>query len=82
MEEIRRSHDNVLLLDAGDQFQGTIWFSYYQGEVAAHFMERLGYDAMVRTTRGSTSSPRSWRLETRDTKLTYADAYNVFRQQR
>ena len=50
MEEIRRSHDNVLLLDAGDQFQGTIWFLYYQGDVTAHFMKRLGYDAMVRTT--------------------------------
>uniref|UniRef100_UPI00398EA03E 5'-nucleotidase n=1 Tax=Pristiophorus japonicus TaxID=55135 RepID=UPI00398EA03E len=44
---IRRSDTNVLLLDAGDQYQGTIWFSYYKGAEAAHFMQKLGYDAMA-----------------------------------
>ncbi|KAJ7989194.1 hypothetical protein DPEC_G00316980 [Dallia pectoralis] len=45
--EIRRQERNVLLLDAGDQFQGTVWFNYYRGEEAAHFMNMLGYDAMA-----------------------------------
>lgn len=47
MSEIRRKEKNVLFLDAGDQFQGTVWFNYYKGAEAAHFMNKLGYDAMV-----------------------------------
>lgn len=47
VSEIRKKEKNVLLLDAGDQFQGTIWFNYYKGAEAAHFMNKLGYDAMV-----------------------------------
>jgi hypothetical protein len=47
IEEIRKSHDNVLLLDAGDQFQGTLWFQYYDGQGVAHFVNKFGYDAMV-----------------------------------
>ncbi|XP_076010987.1 5'-nucleotidase [Genypterus blacodes] len=47
IKKIRASETNVLLLDAGDQFQGTIWFNYYKGAEAAHFMNKLGYDAMA-----------------------------------
>ncbi|KAM9777576.1 5'-nucleotidase [Neosynchiropus ocellatus] len=47
VSEIRGREGNVLLLDAGDQFQGTVWFNYYKGAEAAHFMNRLGYDAMA-----------------------------------
>ncbi|XP_009563080.2 5'-nucleotidase [Cuculus canorus] len=43
----RAAHRNVLLLDAGDQFQGTVWFSRFQGREAAHFMNLLRYDAMA-----------------------------------
>ncbi|TDG98843.1 hypothetical protein EPR50_G00205150 [Perca flavescens] len=46
VSEIRKKEKNVLLLDAGDQFQGTVWFNYYKGAEAAHFMNKLGYDAM------------------------------------
>ncbi|MBN3301751.1 5NTD nucleotidase, partial [Amia calva] len=45
--ELRRSEPNVLLLDAGDQFQGTVWFNYYKGAEAAYFMNKLKYDAMA-----------------------------------
>ncbi|CAL9691934.1 unnamed protein product [Knipowitschia caucasica] len=37
----------VLLLDAGDQFQGSVWFSFYKGAEAAFFMNLLRYDAMA-----------------------------------
>ncbi|XP_029966376.1 5'-nucleotidase [Salarias fasciatus] len=47
IRKIRASGGNVLLLDAGDQFQGTVWFNYYKGAEAAHFMNELRYDAMV-----------------------------------
>jgi 5'-nucleotidase len=48
VEQIRRAESNVLLLDAGDQYQGTIWFTVYKGTEVAHFMNALRYDAMVR----------------------------------
>lgn len=38
---------HVLLLDGGDQFQGSLFYTYYKGEVAAEMMNRLGYDAMT-----------------------------------
>ena len=47
IKDIRQTHRNVLLLDAGDQFQGTVWFNVYKGLATAFFMNRLGYDAMV-----------------------------------
>ncbi|XP_040921150.1 5'-nucleotidase [Toxotes jaculatrix] len=47
IKRIRSSESNVLLLDAGDQFQGTVWFNYYKGAEAAHFMNKLRYDAMT-----------------------------------
>ncbi|XP_033979778.1 snake venom 5'-nucleotidase-like isoform X1 [Trematomus bernacchii] len=44
---IRSTERHVLLLDAGDQFQGTVWFNHYKGAEAAHFMNKLKYDAMA-----------------------------------
>ncbi|MCA8878904.1 MAG: 5'-nucleotidase C-terminal domain-containing protein [Rhodobacteraceae bacterium] len=38
---------NPILLDGGDQFQGTLFYTYYKGKMAAEFMNRLGYDAMT-----------------------------------
>lgn len=39
--------DNLLLLDAGDQFQGSLFFNQYGGKLAAEFMTQLDYDAMA-----------------------------------
>ncbi|XP_051853317.1 5'-nucleotidase [Antechinus flavipes] len=47
VKEIRQSEPNVLLLDAGDQYQGTVWFTVYKGAEVAHFMNALGYNAMA-----------------------------------
>ncbi|MGH0137365.1 UNVERIFIED_CONTAM: hypothetical protein FKN15_040234 [Acipenser sinensis] len=47
INSIRKTEQNVLLLDAGDQYQGTIWFNYFKGDEAAHFMNWLKYDAMA-----------------------------------
>ncbi|XP_037306115.2 5'-nucleotidase [Pungitius pungitius] len=44
---VREKESHVVLLDAGDQFQGSVWFNYYKGAEAAHFMNKLRYDAMV-----------------------------------
>lgn len=43
----RAEGGNVLLLDAGDQFQGTLFYTHYKGQAAAQVMNRLGYDAMA-----------------------------------
>ncbi|XP_066300673.1 snake venom 5'-nucleotidase-like [Branchiostoma lanceolatum] len=47
IREIRNADENVILLDGGDQFQGTLWFHFYHGLEAARFMNKMQYDAMV-----------------------------------
>ncbi|MEM9344444.1 MAG: 5'-nucleotidase C-terminal domain-containing protein [Pseudomonadota bacterium] len=47
IEAAKGRHDNWLLLDAGDQFQGTLFFQYYNGDVQAELMNQIGYDAMA-----------------------------------
>ncbi len=39
--------NNYILVDGGDQFQGTMFYTYYKGKAAAEFMNKLGYDAMT-----------------------------------
>lgn len=48
IQELRAKHDNLILLDAGDQFMGTTWFRVHRGMATAYFMNQLGYDAMVK----------------------------------
>jgi 5'-nucleotidase len=45
IEAIRKENPNVLLLDAGDIFQGTPYFNYYGGELEFKLMSMMGYDA-------------------------------------
>ena len=45
IEEIRKENPNVLLLDAGDIFQGTPYFNYYGGELEFKLMSMMKYDA-------------------------------------
>ena len=42
---IREKEKNVLLLDAGDIFQGTPYFNIYKGEPEMKAMAAMGYDA-------------------------------------
>lgn len=37
---------NIVLLDAGDQYQGSLFYTTYKGDVAAEMMNAIGYDAM------------------------------------
>lgn len=43
--DIRAEGGEVLLLDAGDIFQGTPYFNLYRGEPEMKAMEKMGYDA-------------------------------------
>jgi 5'-nucleotidase len=45
IKKIRAEHDNVLLLDAGDIFQGTPYFNLFGGELEMKLMSQMGYDA-------------------------------------
>ncbi|MDX3929303.1 MAG: 5'-nucleotidase C-terminal domain-containing protein [Shinella sp.] len=38
---------NVLVLDAGDQFQGSLFYTTYKSEAVAEFMNGIGFDAMA-----------------------------------
>jgi 5'-nucleotidase / UDP-sugar diphosphatase len=43
----RERSNNTILVDGGDQFQGTLFYTYYKGSMTAEFMMQLGYDAMT-----------------------------------
>jgi len=45
VKKIRAEQDNVLLLDAGDIFQGTSYFNLFGGELELKLMSDMGYDA-------------------------------------
>lgn len=45
IKKIRKEESNVLLLDAGDIFQGTPYFNLYGGELEIKLMSDMGYDA-------------------------------------
>ena len=45
IEKIRREEEHVLLLDAGDIFQGTPYFNFYKGEPEIKAMSSMRYDA-------------------------------------
>jgi len=45
IKQIRTEQENVLLLDAGDIFQGTPYFNKFGGELEFKLMSLMGYDA-------------------------------------
>jgi 5'-nucleotidase len=45
VKKIRSEQKNVLLLDAGDIFQGTPYFNMFGGELEMKLMSEMGYDA-------------------------------------
>lgn len=47
INQIRSERENVLLLDAGDEFQGSAFYTFYRGQEASVFMNRMGYAAMA-----------------------------------
>lgn len=45
IEQIRATEEHVLLIDAGDIFQGTPYFNFFGGELEFKLMSQMGYDA-------------------------------------
>jgi 5'-nucleotidase len=46
-DRLRAEGQNVIVLDAGDQYQGSLFYTYYKGAAEAEFMEAIGFDAMA-----------------------------------
>jgi len=46
-DAIRAEAGQVIVLDAGDQFQGSLYYTTYKGAVEAEFLEAIGFDAMA-----------------------------------
>jgi len=47
IKQIRKKEEHVLLLDAGDVFQGTPYFNVYGGELEFKLMSEMKYDAVT-----------------------------------
>lgn len=45
VKQCRKENPNLLLLDAGDMFQGTPYFNYFKGNLIVKVMSKMGYDA-------------------------------------
>ena len=46
-DALKAAGENVLVLEAGDAFQGSLFFTTYSGAVEAEMLNRIGLDAMV-----------------------------------
>ena len=44
IKKIRSENEHVLLVDAGDIFQGTPYFNFFGGELEFKLMSQMGYD--------------------------------------
>jgi len=47
VNEARARTNNSILVDGGDQFQGTLYYTYYKGALTAEMMNKMGYDGMT-----------------------------------
>ncbi len=47
IDAARAEATNPILLDAGDQYQGSLLYTLHKGAMSAEFMPQLGYDAMA-----------------------------------
>lgn len=47
IDSVRGANDNVLLIDAGDAVQGTLYFTLFGGEVEGKVMNEMDYDIQI-----------------------------------
>lgn len=47
IQQFRKADPNLILLNAGDTFQGTLYFNVYEGLADLAFMNAVGYHAMA-----------------------------------
>lgn len=47
IDSVRSAEKNVVLVDAGDAVQGTLYFKYFKGDVEYPLMNMMGYDVRI-----------------------------------
>ncbi len=47
IDSVRKAQPNVLLVDAGDAWQGSLFFTLFDGEVEQKMLNALGYDIQI-----------------------------------
>lgn len=47
IDSIRNAEDNVILIDAGDVVQGSLFFKFFRGEVEYPLMDMMDYDIRI-----------------------------------
>ncbi|MDE6026778.1 MAG: bifunctional metallophosphatase/5'-nucleotidase, partial [Muribaculaceae bacterium] len=47
IDSVRRAEKNVVLVDAGDMVQGTLYFNYFKGDVEYPLFNMMGYDIRI-----------------------------------
>lgn len=47
VDSVRNANENVLVVDAGDAVQGTLYYTLFNGEVERKLMNAIGYDIMI-----------------------------------
>lgn len=47
VDSVRKSEKNVLLVDAGDMVQGTLYFKYFKGDVEYPLFNMMDYDVRI-----------------------------------
>lgn len=47
IDSVRNANDNVILVDAGDAVQGTLYFTLFGGEVEGKVMNEMEYDIQI-----------------------------------
>jgi 5'-nucleotidase len=53
----------VVLVDAGDQAQGTLLSNFNEGELVLRAMDKIGYDAMITGNHDYDYGPRDWLVD-------------------
>ena len=46
-DQLKADGQNVVVLDAGDQYQGSLFYTTYKGKDTVEFMNAIGFDAMA-----------------------------------
>lgn len=46
-DDLKAAGEHVLLLDAGDQYQGSLFYTTYKGDTEIEFMNAIGFDLMA-----------------------------------
>lgn len=47
IDSVRKAEKNVILVDAGDMVQGTLYFKYFRGDVEYPLFNMMGYDVRI-----------------------------------